>query len=239
VLAELLHHARRRAERSERTNRELETEILAVSDAEKRRIGHDLHDGLGQHLTGLSFMAKALAQRLTQSDSELAQDAARIADLSNKSIAWTRDLAHGLQPVAVEDNGLQAALETLCGEVSRHSGIQCRFESDSFENYIPAEIATNLYRIAQESITNALKHSGARSIRVSLIQVARALTLTVEDDGRGIDPQRTAKPVNPGLGLQIMHYRARMIGGTLAVTPSEADGTSVACTVQLPALEGT
>ena len=204
----------------------LEKTILDISEIERRRIGQDLHDGLGQHLTGVAFMGKALEERLAESSAPEAAEAAKIVKLVNESIKMTRDLARGLLPVVSEAHGLMFALEHWASEVSELFHVNCRFEcSDPI--FVHEEVlAEHLYRLAQEAVTNAIKHGHARHIVIGLAVVKGGGVLTVRDDGCGFD---AASKSQTGLGLRIMSYRAKMIGGSLSLHSASHDGTMVRC----------
>jgi PAS domain S-box-containing protein len=204
----------------------LEKTILEIRETERRRIGQDLHDGLGQHLTGVAFMGKVLEQRLAESAAAETADAAKIVKLVNESIKMTRELARGLLPVAAEAHGLMSALERWAGEVSELFHVACCFEcGDSVFVHDEAR-ADHLYRLAQEAVTNAIKHGHARNIAIGLAVVMGGGVLTVRDDGSGFEvvPKSQA-----GLGLRIMNYRAKMIGGSLSVQSKLNGGTVVKC----------
>lgn len=207
-------------------NKKLEREVLAISEAEQQRIGADLHDGLGQHLTGIACLATALANRFRASDGPERAEADQIARLVQEAISQTRSLARGLSPVQVEHYGLQSALESLVYEVERLHRIECRFERDAALPIYDHAVAVNLYRIAQEAINNALKHGGASRITVGLRLDARSGVLRVEDNGKGFAPGRGKKG---SLGLRIMGYRASVIGGTLEVSSKPREGTVIQC----------
>jgi signal transduction histidine kinase len=228
VLCQTLSSARRRAEANEAEARGLQKDLLEITDTEQRRIGHDLHDGLGQHLTGIAFMSKHLEQRLTTKSVPEAEDARKIAGLVNKAIGWTRDLARGLAPVDLEqEEGLSSALRRLAEGTTELFGAPCRFESVGDVNFRNPGVAIHLYRIAQEAINNALKHAASRGgVVVRLTGSPGKITVTVEDDGRGFDPTFVA---TGGMGLRIMKYRAKMIGGELHVRSRPGGGTVVSC----------
>jgi signal transduction histidine kinase len=232
ILGAMLHRARRRAESADAASRKLEQKILEISEGERRRIGHDLHDGLGQHLTGIALLAKALKQRLAGMKLAEAEQAARIAQLVNESIGWTRDLARGLSPVTLDTEGLPPALEELAVNASNLLHIKCTCHYDGDEFAIDGEHALHLYRIAQEAINNSVKHGKATSVQVGLASRGGRITMTVRDDGSGLSAKTL---VEPGIGLQIMQYRARMIGATISVArAAPPGGTLVTCT--LPAV---
>jgi PAS domain S-box-containing protein len=205
----------------------LEREILEISDAEQRRIGHDLHDGLGQELTGLAFLSQNLGRRLSGSAlQEAAAEAERISMLTNRAIETTRELARGLSPVELGPDGLFAAIRELIGQMQKLSNVRFEMQMDSGVRLEDHAAAVHLYRITQESITNALRHSGASDITVGLRNLNHDVVVSVEDNGIGIPDERVT---NSGLGLHLMLYRARMIGAALSVLARPEGGTVVRC----------
>jgi PAS domain S-box-containing protein len=208
----------------------LEKTILEISETERRRIGQDLHDGLGQHLTGVAFMGKVLEDRLAESSAVDAAEAAKIVKLVNESIKMTRELARGLLPVVPEGQGLISALEHYAGEVRELFRVACRFECDARVIVRDGALADHLHRLAQEAVTNAIKHGRARNITIGLALVKGGGVLTVRDDGCGFD---VAPKSESGLGLRIMNYRAKMIGGSLSVQSILNGGTVVRCSFPL------
>jgi len=209
------------------TEREqLERALLDVSAREQRRIGQDLHDGLGQHLTGIAFMAKVHEARLAEKQDPDAADAAKIVRLVNEAIHKTRELARGLLPVVSDEEGLMSALQLWATEVEDLFGISCRFQCDTAVLIHDDAMATHLYHIAQEAVNNAIKHGRTRSILIRLSADDGWGTLQVADDGCGISENRNH---SQGMGLHIMSYRAGMIGGRLDVRRGPLCGTSVTC----------
>ncbi|MGA8739994.1 MAG: PAS domain S-box protein [Terracidiphilus sp.] len=209
------------------TEREqLERALLEISAREQRRIGQDLHDGLGQHLTGIAFMAKVHESKLAEKQMPDAADAAKIVKLVNEAIHKTRELARGLLPVVSDAQGLMSALQLWAGEIEDLFGISCRFECERAVLIHDDAMATHLYHIAQEAVNNAIKHGKACNIRIRLAAENGWGTLFIKDDGTGIAEDR---PSNHGMGLHIMSYRAGMIGGRLDVRPSPPHGTGVTC----------
>jgi len=210
------------------TEREqLERALLDVSAREQRRIGQDLHDGLGQHLTGIAFMAKVHEKKLAETNVAAAADAAKLVRLVNEAVNKTRELARGLLPVMSDAQGLMSALQLWAGEVKDIFGISCEFECASPVLIRDIAVSTHLYHIAQEAVNNAIKHGGARNIRLLLGTENGSSTLRIIDDGTGISDER---PNSPGMGLQIMSYRSAMIGGRLEVYRNAKQGTTVCCT---------
>ncbi len=210
----------------------LEKAILKISADEQRRIGQDLHDGLGQHLTGIAFMSKVQQRKLTEKGWEEAADAARIVKLVNEAINKTRELAHGLLPVVSDSEGLMSALKRWAAEVEDLFAISCRFGCDEPVLIHDSGMSTHLYRIAQEAVNNAIRHGHAGEILITLSSRDGSGTLVIEDDGPGL-PEMPANHL--GMGLQIMSYRARMIGGSLKVQRGKICGATVTCTFPLNA----
>jgi signal transduction histidine kinase len=234
VLCQTLQTARRRAEENESEARGLQKDLLEITDTEQRRIGHDLHDGLGQHLTGIAFMSKLLEQRLAAREVPEAEQARKIAGLVNKAIGWTRDLARGLAPVDLDqEEGLASALRQLTEGAEEIYGAKCRFESVGDVHFRNPSTAIHLYRIAQEALNNAIKHGRPRNVDVRLTGTGgREISVRVEDDGTGFDPATVG---DGGMGLRIMKYRAKMIVGTLDLRTRPGGGTVVSCSCVLPA----
>ena len=208
----------------------LEKALLEISAREQRRIGQDLHDGLGQHLTGIAFMAKAHEARLAEKNRPEAEDATKIVRLVNQAVYKARELARGLLPVVSDALGLMSALQLWALEVEDLFRINCRFECDEPVLVHDVTTATHLYHIAREAVNNAVKHGEPRNIVIQLAATAGRGTLLVKDDGRGI-PELPAG--NQGMGLNIMHYRAGMIGGSLDVRRGVPQGTQVICNFPL------
>jgi PAS domain S-box-containing protein len=210
----------------------LERQIQEISEQEKRRIGQDLHDGLGQYLTGIAFMSRLLQRKLAERNQPEAAEAEKIATLVNKTVFQARDLARGLCPVELENNGLHAALQDLSCTTEKLFNVSCTVECDSDVRISDNNTALHLYRIAQEAINNAVKHGKAQQIGLVLAKTAGAISLTIRDDGVGF-PKTDSR--SNGIGLRVMNYRAGMIGATLSIQGHRGGGTLVSC--QLPGLE--
>ena len=211
---------------AEADRQRLEHEILQISEREQQRIGRDLHDDLGQQLAGLSIMSAMLSRSLSAREAPEAPEATKISDLLKKTVAMTRSLARGLHPVAAEPDGLVSALHDLAARMTSLFNIGCQFECTGEVQVNDNTAATHLYRIAQEAVSNGFKHGQAKHVRIGLSAGAEALTLTVKDDGCGIG---TLDPQRQGMGLRIMHYRAGMIGASLAIEKQPGGGTRVTC----------
>jgi PAS domain S-box-containing protein len=225
-------------ERDITERRRLEQEVLQISERERRRIGQDLHDGLGQHLTGIGFMSKSLQQRLAAkaaggiaATAEESDEAKNIADLVQQAVIQTRALARGLHPVEASATGLMAALGELAARIETFSKIDAAFVCPVPVVVCDNVAATHLYRIAQEAVNNAAKHGKPLCIRIALsAEAGGRVRLTIEDDGSGIAEESRDKE---GLGLRIMRYRAKMIGGNLTIGGRSGRGTIVACDAPL------
>lgn len=205
-------------------------EIAAISDREQERIGHELHDGLCQYLTGIGFRAKALEQQLTAAQASHAEDARELSSLVGDAIRQARNLARGLDPIELQNGDLMAALQGLAAEMERVFGVSCTFTHHvgGLDLGIKRPAALALYRICQEAMNNAVKHGRAKQIQVSLTGSEDAVHLRITDDGLGYDLQR--QPANHGgMGIRIMHFRADSIGGNLAIISSPGQGTIVTC----------
>lgn len=209
----------------------LEKTILEISAREQRRIGQDLHDGLGQHLTGIAFMTKVQEQKLMEKGLSEAADAGKIVKLVNEAIHKTRELARGLLPVVSDAEGLMSALRQWAGEVEDLFAVHCRFQCFAPVLIYDDTVATHLYYVAREAVNNAIKHGHARQIAIRLAADEHQGALTIQDDGCGIG---SIVPGNKGMGLHLMNYRARMVGGSLQVQRVSTGGTMVTCLFPVP-----
>ena len=205
----------------------LQQTILDISSWEQRRIGQDLHDELGQLLTGIGFSVAALKQDALDVNGHVAENAGIIGKLVEKAITQTRLLAEGLNPISLDYDGLQTGLERLTLQTQELYGIPCTFACNGDDHPLGEEIANQVYRIGQEAVNNAVKHGKPTKIDVHLSNKNGATRLVVRDDGVGFPPlsQRSQ-----GLGLRIMEYRARVIGAQLEIESTGQQGTTVSCT---------
>jgi PAS domain S-box-containing protein len=209
------------------TDREqMERELLDISHREQMRIGQDLHDGLGQHLTGISFLCRALEKKLDARALPEAAEAGEVVRLVIQALSQTRNLARGLFPVELESKGLVAAFRQLAVNVETVFSITCVLACDETVIVDDQHVATHLFRLAQEAISNAVRHGKAKRVVVELKQQSSRGVLAIHDDGGGFS--RDDAP-SAGLGLKIMQYRAQKIGGTLMVESSPGTGTVVTC----------
>jgi two-component system CheB/CheR fusion protein len=207
----------------------LEGSLLEASERESRRIGMNLHDGLGQHLHALFFLATSLERSLRELASPAAAEAGRLSKQFEIALKLTRSLAHGLQPVHPDPHSLCDALRELASRTRDLYHVDCRFHPRSRVLVHSQTTATHLYRIAQEAVNNAVVHAKPRSIRIRLFATPRQLHLAVCDDGPGI---RVPAPRARGMGMDIMRYRAELIGGSLLVRRRPGGGTEILCAVK-------
>jgi PAS domain S-box-containing protein len=205
----------------------LERSVAEISSLEQQRIGRDLHDVLGQNLTGMSFLSKILEQKLEALGLREGQDAAeigRLATLTNKQV---RSLARGLAPVDLTAGNFEAKLKEFAVGVQDIFSVSCACQCDSRVRIPDDDAAGHLYRIAQEAVSNAVKHGKARNIMIQLAEEAGRGMLIVQDDGQGM-PKDHEK--HAGMGMRIMGYRASAIGGQFRVRSNAGRGTVVVCT---------
>ena len=216
------------------TRERLEKELLSISEREQRRIGHDLHDSLCQHLTGTALAGHVLGEKLAARGMPEIADANRVVALVEEGISLARSLARGLAPVELEEEGLMAAFRELARSTSERLRIQCRFEVSEPVLISDADTATHLFRIAQEAISNAIRHGRAQNVRISLSHEGGGVALRVKDDGCGLPD---ILPPDRGMGLHIMQHRAAMIGARFSIR-REGAGTLVACVLPDAPLSG-
>jgi PAS domain S-box-containing protein len=200
-----------------------EQQALETSDAIQRRIGRDLHDGLGQLLTGIAFVAKEIEGAAVGVVKARAQ---RLIELIGRSVEHTQNLARGLAPLHLEHTSLETALQDLAQSISQDNEITCTLSCMPGMAIIDAGARTQLFLITQEAIANAIRHGDAKHIGIELTGDDRRHLLRIIDDGRGMQ----APPPRSGLGLQSMAQRARLLGGALEVGPSAQGGVEVRCT---------
>jgi PAS domain S-box-containing protein len=205
--------------------------LLDAIESEQRRIGQEMHDGLGQELTGLALSARALANRATRERDAIADDLDQLALLATSCIQDARLIVQGLSPLTDADGSLEMALEALARRSSM-SGTPVRFRAQHEAPLIvELKVRNHLYRIAQEAVQNALKHSGAHAIQIDLFVRERSVRLAILDDGRGLPVEG---PRGAGLGMRTMRFRASAIGGRLAVGRQLGGGNSVVCEAPQP-----
>jgi PAS domain S-box-containing protein len=214
--------------------RQLERAIIETSSFEQQRLASDLHDGLGQELTGIALLLRSAVARMGEDPATAASLLREAAGLVDEAVQNARALAHGLAPAALELGGLPGALFDLARRVRRSFGIRAQFRKRIGSPLrLDSAQANHLYRIAQESVSNAVRHGRASRVLLRLVTADDELRLEVVDNGSGMPaPERRSAS---GMGLRIMEYRARMLGGELAITTPRRGGTRICCRVPLRA----
>ena len=208
--------------------RRLEREVLEIADFEKHRIGQDLHDDLCQHLVAISMVGSMLHADLEKLGLPQAANAKQVTQMIRNAVDHARILAKGLSPLNIAAGGLMAGLETLVAHTEQMFRVRCCFECTAAVHIEDTELATHLYRITQEALHNAVKHSKGSLVVVRLGSDAEAVKVSVSDDGIGPpDPQK--RPAGGGMGMHTMHYRARIIGASLEILKNETGGATVVC----------
>ena len=213
-------------------SRVLERAVLEITEREQRRVGSDLHDGLGQELTGLALMIKGLEAELAREGSRHLPQVRRIGDVLRDAFASARSLAQALAPTQLERGEIGVALEQLARHCTSLFGIPCEAHTEpNLGVALDDDAANHLYRIAQEAMVNAAKHANATRIVVGLARVGVDLQLSIDDDGIGFDPDQQDPRL--GMGLRTMGYRARMMSGSLCTFRGPHGGTRVECRIPI------
>lgn len=215
VMIETLEHMRR-----------LEREIVVAGEHEQQRIGRDLHDGLCQHLAAIGFAARSLADDLGARSLPEAREAREIEELLSDSVVQARDLARGICPVLPGGVELELALEELAQTTKRLTGMEVTFQNECGAQMLEPGAAMHLYRIAQEALNNALRHSGGTKVNIILSSEGETVRLTVVDDGSGPPVDLSACK---GMGIKTMEYRSHALGSTLEIRRHYPRGTLVSC----------
>jgi signal transduction histidine kinase len=208
----------------------LEHELLEITEKERRRIALDLHDDLGQKLSGIALMTKGLELKLAKHKAQEVGDATKIHSLIQEAINHARDLAHDLATLDWEEGDLPAALEDLATHAEDLFSIDCAFKTHGKIPTLEPNTIRQLYKIAQEAVTNAIKHGKAKRVAIELANGSDRLVLSVQNTGV---PFPDLKSQSTGMGLRIMNYRASLIGGALEIKGMGRSGTRVTCTVPL------
>ncbi len=204
---------------------QVEQELLLISEREKRRIGQDLHDSLCQELAAAALFVQTAAHKMERKDpsgSKVLKEAARIV---NNNVGLARDLARGLHPIELTSQGLATALRELAFRTSEVRSVTCHCDCPRQVRIRDEAVALNLYRIAQEAVTNAIKNGKATVVTIRLVRDRKGLSLTIKDNGKGFSAAR----VSQGMGLHIMKYRADVVGAKFTVESAEGKGTLVTC----------
>ncbi|MBN1649634.1 MAG: PAS domain S-box protein [Spirochaetales bacterium] len=211
----------------------LEKQITEVGERERKRIGQDLHDSLGQQLTGISLRLRAMAKRVEETSPEEKNELEEIQELVKQAIMQTRELAKGLIPITLNSEGLPHALKELCSLAESISNINVEQNINEKIMVTDMLLATQLYHIAQEAMNNVQKHARAEKITMSLYEEESDLVLSIKDEGKGLHNSEAA-----GIGFKIMQYRANMINARLTIFSPDTGGTSVVCRVPFQTTKG-
>jgi signal transduction histidine kinase len=206
--------------------RELERDIVGASEREQQRIGADLHDGLCQYLAGIACVTGSLRDDLSERYQPESETAAELHELLRDAIVQARNIARGIAPVHMDEAGLASALEDLAANTKRLQDVDCTFQSEGDVLVDNRDMATHLYRIAQEATSNALRHGRASAVAIRLSIKAGEVILTIDDNGIGINSGGVA---GSGMGLRSMRYRAGVLDGGIEISPLPGSGTRVCC----------
>ncbi|MEN3368596.1 MAG: two-component system, chemotaxis family, CheB/CheR fusion protein [Verrucomicrobiota bacterium] len=206
---------------------QLERELLEISEREKRRIGEDLHDMVCQELSATALFLKSNAKKLANENPAVSGTLDEAAQTVNRNVGVARELARGLQAVELTASGLKNALRDLAAQASEHRGIKCLFKCARGVRVPDDTVALHLYRIAQEAVANAVKHSGAKNVLIHLDRDPTHTCVSVQDDGKGFVVRKNGK----GLGLHMMRYRANALGGKLKIERRRTGGMDITCVI--------
>ncbi len=209
--------------------KKLEEEILNISEKERIRIGQDLHDGIGQDMTGISYLFRVLAGKLEKSEFPDKEEIRRLEDLIDGTKESIRMISKGLSPVNMRSDGIQYALAELCSNMEIIYDITCSLNFDERITFRDNSVATHIFYIVLESMSNAVKHGASKNITVSLVQTDDGIEIRVCDDGKGFSKEDLSG--KKGIGLALMRYRADIIGGILNISKNEPAGTLISCRI--------
>jgi signal transduction histidine kinase len=214
-------------ERTMAQRQQLERELLEISEREKRRIGEDLHDMVCQELTATALFLKSSAKKLGPKNPDAVEVLEQSAETVNRNVVIARELAGGLQAIELKASGLKNALRDLTAQACQNTGIKCHFKCARGVRVPDDTAALHLYRVAQEAVTNAVKHSGAKNVLIHLDRNSKHVCVSVQDDGKGFTVRKRGK----GLGLHMMRYRANALGGELKVERRRTGGMDITCVI--------
>ncbi len=216
--------------------RNLSVHIQTVREEDRTRIAREIHDELGQLLTGIKMEVRLVETHLADRDDRSLNPCidrlVEVSEMVDDTIDSVRRISTGLRPSALDNSGLGAALSEEARQFSQRTSIPCAIEIEDYTAELPGEVATAAFRIFQESLTNIVRHAGARSIRSSLSVKEGVLRLVIHDDGKGIDPAELENPKS--LGIIGMLERARNVGGQVEILRNPREGTDVVLTIPLP-----
>ncbi|PKD44038.1 PAS domain-containing sensor histidine kinase [Rhodohalobacter barkolensis] len=208
--------------------RNLERQVMEIGNEERRRIGRELHDGLGQMLTGIRMLSENLAKKLLAKGVEESEDVEEIASMVREADEYARTLSRGLVQVDLEKKGLSVALQNLCKQIAKVSKIHCEYKESGEVEIEDHTMSLHIFRIVQEAVNNAVKHSGAENIYVRLSSNIHHTSVTINDDGMGFELRDENQM---GSGIQIMKHRAGMMGGVIEIVRTDEEFTQVRCII--------
>jgi two-component system, LuxR family, sensor kinase FixL len=211
--------------------RTMDLRTLESAEREWHTLGGDLHDGVCQLLSGIKFRVALLEQELRSKGIPEAREAGQIEALLSKSIQETRRVARGFLPAALDGRGLNSALRELAASVNDLYGTKCICRIDPGSRVADPVVATHFYRLAQEAVSNSVRHGRATRVSLRLSRRSGSVALTIRDNGRGLRAKPSGKL---GLGLSLMNYRARMMGAVLEIRPGRSVGTVATCRLAIP-----
>jgi two-component system CheB/CheR fusion protein len=211
--------------------RRLEREVLEISDREQRRIGQDLHDGLGQLMTASHLVSDSLVRQLSDRDSELAEKASDISDLLRQANEFVHNITRRMTAMDIENPSLEKLLRNLMEDTERYRDISCEIRVEGSIPPMEDSTVTNLYRIAQEAVNNIIKHAEASAITTRLIGRTSSLRMEIQDDGKGL-PDKQDLAQTKGLGLRTMEYRTELLGGDFTIEAPTEGGTVISVEVE-------
>ncbi|MBF0558343.1 MAG: hypothetical protein HQL08_06145 [Nitrospirae bacterium] len=195
----------------------------------KSGLGQELHDGVGQALTGIAFLCKAMEQTSNASENSFYEPIIKIKNSINETICKVKDISRGLTPIDIETEGIEMALMRLVGSTGSVYNVKCSLTYDPGINIKDRLIAEQFYFIASEAVTNAIRHGKANAIKLSLTKTDNKLSIAVEDNGIGFEPYMK---YNQGMGIRIMRYRAQMIGADFDIKREKDEKTLVVCSIR-------
>ncbi|MCC6608639.1 MAG: PAS domain S-box protein [Burkholderiales bacterium] len=238
ILRDISARLRAQAEiqRAHEQQRELSAAMLEVREAERTRIARELHDELGQALTGLKMDVDLMARMAPAERADLIERTAAMRELLDATVATTRRISHDLRPLVLDDLGLGAAAEWLAQNVVQRAGLECVLDVAPACARLGEPYASALFRIMQESLTNVVRHARASRVEVQLTRVDGAAVLTVTDDGIGMESGARAKPRS--FGLRGISERVLLLGGSVEITSSPGRGTGVLARIPLEPRQG-
>jgi len=210
--------------------RKLEKQLLEIGDEERMRIGIDLHDGLGQMLTGIGLICQDTANNMTRQQIPYAQQISKIADFIKEADEYARTLSHLMIPVEINNGRFNYAIETLCKRIEKISDVTCTACIEGDLSDIPKNTGIHLYHIVQEAINNAIKHGKATELKLFFNYINKELKVCIQDNGIGI-PESQQRNKNNGMGIQIMRYRVRIAGGKIEFERTCEGYTFVKCVI--------